>query len=149
MRILKNKDIVTISGFTLIELVVAIALSIPVLLLIFYYLTDMENGRLLQSKRSQIVETMRTSKTRIDNVVNSIISIESISEVELRGRDIHDTLFILRFSNKSILRNNVTLCDKVKHFSVEKDQNCENKTVLLWECTLENGAWIGGGRVLK
>ncbi|HEX2957292.1 MAG TPA: prepilin-type N-terminal cleavage/methylation domain-containing protein [Chitinispirillaceae bacterium] len=137
------------SGFTLIELVVAIALSTPVLFLIFFYLTDMEKGSLLQSQRSHAVETMRTCKKQIDNVVNSIVFIESISEIELRGRDIHDSLFVLRFSNKSIIRNNVTLCDKIKRFSVEKDQNCENKTVLLWECTLENGAWIGGGRLLK
>lgn len=149
MHISKNDEAVTTSGFTLIELVVAIALSTSVLLLILFYLTDIEKGRLFQSKRSDEIETMRTCKIRIDKVFNTIVSIESISEVELRGRDIRDSLFVLRFSNKSILRNNVILCDKVKHFYIEKDQNCENRTVLLWECTLENGAWIGGGRILQ
>jgi prepilin-type N-terminal cleavage/methylation domain-containing protein len=146
---LRNKDTATTSGFTLIELVVAIALSMSVLLLILFYLADIENGRLIQSKRSHVVETMKTCKIRIDKFINTIVSIESISEVELRGRDIHDSLFVLRFSNKSILRNNVVLCDKVKHFYIEKDQNCENKTVIVWECTLENGAWIGGGRIFQ
>jgi prepilin-type N-terminal cleavage/methylation domain-containing protein len=148
MQILKNDDAVTTSGFTLIELVVAIALSTTVILLILFFLSDIEKGSLFQSKHSHNIETMKTCKIRIDKIVNTIASIESISEVELRGRDIRDSLFVLRFSNKSILRNNDILYDKVKHFYMEKDQNCENKTVLLWECTLENGAWIGGGRIL-
>jgi prepilin-type N-terminal cleavage/methylation domain-containing protein len=137
------------SGFTLIEIIAAIAVSTPVLLLIFFYFTDIEKGHLFQSKRSEDVKMMTLYKKQIDAAFNSLIGIETVSEIEVRGVDIHDSLLTLRYTGRTIHRNNTILCDHIKEFKIEKDQNCEQKTVLFWECTLENGYWIGGGKLFK
>jgi prepilin-type N-terminal cleavage/methylation domain-containing protein len=149
MNTLKNKTIYSTSGFTLIEVIVAIAISTPVLLLIFFYFADIEKGRLFQSSQSRDLISMISYKKCIDASVDSVLKIETISEIELRGRDIRDSLLIVRFSNKSIYCNNRIICSNIKSFKLEKDQNCEQKTVLLWECTFENGGWIGGGKLFQ
>jgi prepilin-type N-terminal cleavage/methylation domain-containing protein len=149
MNTLKNKITFATSGFTLIEVIVAIAISTPVLLLIFYYFTDIEKGRLFQSSQSRNLITMISYKKSIDTSIDSLLKIETVSEIELRGRDIRDSLLTIRMSNKSIYCNNKIICSNIKNFKFEKDQNCEQKTVLLWECTLENGEWIGGGKLFQ
>ena len=136
-------------GFTLIEIIVAIAVSTPVLLLIFFYFADIEKGHLFQSKRAHNIETMILFKKRIDAAVNSLITIGAVSEIEVRGTDNRDSILSLRYANKSLYCNNTILCDHIKSFNVSMDQNCGHKTVLLWECTLESGAWISGGKLFK
>lgn len=144
-----NKQSRISAGFTLIEVIVAIVVSTPVLLLTFFYFTDIEKGHLFQTKQAKDIETMVLFKKRIDTAVNSLITIETVSEIEVRGTDNHDSLLSLRYVNKSLYRNSTILCDHIKSFKVVKDQNCDHKTVLLWECTLENGAWISGGKLFK
>jgi prepilin-type N-terminal cleavage/methylation domain-containing protein len=137
------------SGFTLLELIIASSISSIVLVFILTLFSDTTKGIAFQNKRSKKVEMMILYKKRIETALDKFQEIKSISQISCEGIDDSNSTISIIFTNNTLAFKNSVLCTDIDKFKFEAENSCGNKTVLLWECTLKNSGWIGGGRIIE
>ena len=139
----KNK---LISGFSLLELIVAIAIAGIVMTLAFTVFTDAVKGFRFQSSHAENIRKMLITKKRIDKLFSNISSVESWTEYSMKyKKDESDSVFTIRFSNEKLFSDNSLICENMKSFKFDlKDDKSGNKQLFFWEAVLNKGNWIGG-----
>lgn len=140
----------SVSGFTLIELIIAITVSSIVITLSLTVFTDLTRGINFQTNHAKNVRKMLLIKKQIDQVLSEMESVETCSKNSIRFYKSNElTVSELLFKNSTVYDDKRMICKGVKDFSVNLIQNEKSKCgtgkkAILWDCELENGLWIGG-----
>lgn len=145
---MKNSTKVKKNGFTLVEMIIALAISAFVISLIFMLFSGTSKGILFQNERAKKLQSMVLGKKKIDAAINTIHYLKSVTKTHCEGRTVADSLIIIHYKNRKLFVNNSIICTQINHFSFSQEKKCSDKTLLLWECTLNNGGWIGGGAIV-
>ena len=131
---------------TLLEFLVAIAVSAVVMTLALTVFTGMFRGFLSQTKLARTAGDMFVAKKRIDACLSDIVSIRECSEksvtcVKAGG----DGLVVIKLAKDSLCAGSAGVCGNLRDFAftlMQKDPM--GPWVLLWEGRLKKGDWFGG-----
>ena len=134
-------------GFTLVEVLIAIAISSIVSVLIFAsYSTLMRNFSQLSSKAAT-VRSMALAKRTVDACFRNIDVVTGVygNRIEFTPRH-SDSLKTITFQNGDLLYGSKSVFSDVSRFSCSLVENKrrKGKVVLLWEIVIGNDNWIGG-----
>jgi hypothetical protein len=139
-------------GTTLLELLVAVAVSAIVITLSLTVFSDILKGFMSQKSNAQTAGDIIVAKKQIDAGLSGMVSIKECSDKSLTCiKGDADTLVEIRFAKDSLCIDNKAICRKLKDvtFTLVK-KNPEGPWVLLWNAHLKKGGWFGstayGGR---
>ena len=132
------------TGFTFLELMVAIAIAAIVVTLAFRFLQDTSRGIRMQEKRIGNTEKMIITRKQIESVMNKIGVIINVYSNEIDYKNLSsDSIHQVIFRGDSLAMDNRLISNGIKKVNFEFDTT-KIKSVLYWECEMANGCWIGG-----
>lgn len=135
-------------GFTLVELVISIALAMFVVTLILSTYTSLFKGVRLQARRADTVREMITLRHQVSRSLDSMESILQVTQDKImfskkqQGAVEH----IVSFHDSTLFIDSKTIGNKMKQctFSIADKKSADNIRCVQWECLLKNGGWVGG-----
>jgi prepilin-type N-terminal cleavage/methylation domain-containing protein len=133
------------TGFTFLELLVAISVAAIVVTLAFRFMQDTTLGIRMQGKRVDGAEKMMTTKKIIESVTNRMQAVISTNSNEVDFKMFgSDTVHEMVFKGDSLVVDNRSLCKGIQKINFELDDTKKGKSVLYWEGEMNSGNWIGG-----
>jgi hypothetical protein len=136
------------SGSTLMELLIAIAISSMVMSLLFFTYTNVTRGFFRQIGKAAHVQRMVLVKKQIDRAFDDIAVVVSQQEKKLEYK-LHDSdiLHTFRFDSTKAVVDTRTVAQGLSGFkcSIMRDPNGSARAVLSWEARMGTG-WIGGAK---
>ena len=131
-------------GATLLELLIAVAVSAIVVTLACVVFIDLYKGFFLQMRRTEAIQETVTAKKQIEHCLLGIESIVQCSDnrltCTLSGRD---SASVIQFLHDSLCVNGKAACMKLAAFSFVFEKKSDGPWVLLWNARLAKGAWFG------
>jgi prepilin-type N-terminal cleavage/methylation domain-containing protein len=151
MRFMVSKK--KVSGFTLLELLVTISISSMVMIYAMAVFTDLGKGFRIQGDKNSSVQSLLLQKIQIDNILNTIGSIDSWTTTTICFKEKHtNSLVTVQFKNGSLLKKDQIACKRLKDFRFDLHENTgsvNNEKVLLWECLSDKNSFICGAVVIR
>lgn len=133
-------------GFTLLEILTAIALSSIVISLLFTaYTQQFKFSKVADFKNSSLREAIYVRQL-MDHRMETVYKIVSVSDQSLRYINLNGKESSIDLQNKSLSIDPRKINIEKLKFTLEENSNT-NKKLLLWEVTTKNKVWIGGGVV--
>jgi type II secretory pathway component PulJ len=135
------------NGYTLVELVVSIALAVFAVTIILSGYTNLLKGIKLQVRRVDTVIEMVRTKKLISKALDSLETVTLFAKERIiftqKGSDISHTL---EFHDSAVVKDGREITGKLKSFTMNSsDKSSENNRVLIkWECLIRSGGWAGG-----
>ena len=136
-------------GMTIVELLVAIAVSAALVTGVFFVYINVIKGFKKHTQRVEGVVSMVVAKQRIDAAVLGMRTIKSLSTFRIEFVRNDGTVHTLIFDKKKLLYDGKILIDYLASFSSEVVNTGGRDPVYLWEGVFLTGAWIGGGCAIK
>jgi prepilin-type N-terminal cleavage/methylation domain-containing protein len=151
IRILKNfglsmRTMDRGSGMTILELIVAMAISGIVVSLIFASNLNVTKGFLLQINKSAQIMQMSMLKKQLDRLAGKVGVVISVRETALEYQDKDtDSLHIISFSDRTLKKDSFVIGKSLDGFawSIQQPILGSGKAVLYWEAIIGTG-WVGG-----
>ena len=132
------------SGFTFLELMVAIAIAAIVVALAFRFMQDTSRGIRMQEKRIGNTEKMIIARKQIESAMNRIDAVINVSNNEIDYKELSsDSIHQMIFRGDSLAMDNILISNGIRKVNFEFDTT-KRKRVLYWECEMVNGGWAGG-----
>jgi hypothetical protein len=135
-------------GSTLLELLVAIAISSMVMGLLFFTYTNVARGFFRQIGKAGHVQHLLLVKKQIDREFDDIAVVVSQQEKRLDYK-LHDSdiLHTFRFDATKASVDSRTIAQGLSDFkcSITRDPNGSARAALSWEAWMGTG-WIGGAK---
>ncbi len=132
------------TGFTFLELMVAIAIAAIVVTLAFRFLQDTSRGIQMQEKRIGNTEKMIIARKQIESVMNKIGVVVNVTGNEIDYSELSsDSVHQVIFRGDSLAVDNRLISNGIRKVNFEFDTTKREK-VLYWECEMVNGGWTGG-----
>ncbi len=134
------------SGYTLLELIIAISIAGIVMTLALAMFTDMGKWFRSQNKQAEKVQEMIVTKKRIDQALKEISVIQNYTEKYLEyNKEGSDSLITLWVNEGVLYSGSEQICSNIKEFAF----NYQIRDLLFWETELKLGGWVGGVVVLN
>lgn len=134
------------SGMTILELIVAMAISGIVVSLIFASNLNVTKGFLLQINKSARIMQMSILKKQLDRIAGKVGVVISVRETAMEYQDKDtDSLHTISFSDCTLKKDSFIIGKNLDGFawSIQQPILSSGKAVLYWEASIGNG-WIGG-----
>lgn len=142
-----------VSGFTLLELLLTTTISSMVMLYAMTVFTDLGKGFRTQGNKNNSVQALLLQKIQIDNILNTIGSIDNWTTTTISFKELHtDSLITVQFKNGSLLKSNQIVSKNLKNFTFDLQENTgsvNDEKVLLWECLSDKNSFICGAVVIR
>jgi Tfp pilus assembly protein PilE len=142
-----------ISGTTLLEFLIAIAIAGIAVTLIFAFYTNVVKGYWLHGKRSEAVKEMIVARLAIKR---HFTNVEKVVSCRKDGFDYvkaeTDSVRTVRFTQNALLDNNDTIIKNITSFSCQTqmpDEKQQGRGVLLWEAVIGKGNWVAGATAVS
>lgn len=134
------------SGFSLLELIIAISVAGIVTTLALTAFTDIFKGFKLQNSRAERVREMIITKKKIEQIFTNISSTVSWTDYSVRYKtEGSDSVITVQYKNGSLFKDNTIICDNLKSFKFDKREHGSSRNELFfWESVLLNNGWLGG-----
>ncbi len=142
-----NKHSSTARGYTLIEIVVVMAISIIIVPMLYGALTEQFLSFWTIMKRNEVVEESLTLKRRVETILQSADSLEQVttSRCVLHSEN---SITTLRFQQGAIYKNKELLMENIKRAEFSTYE-CGRAVVIHWEVELAGGHLVGGAERMK
>lgn len=134
-------------GYTLIELIVSIALALFAATLILSGYTHLFKGIHLQTRRADTVREMVLARKAVTRAFDSLETITLLSPDRVmftqKGSSESHTL---EFHDSTLFKDSREIVKRLKTFilsSTEK-KTADGHQLVQWECTFRDGGWAGG-----
>ena len=144
----KKNKIRSSPGATLLEMVVAVAMSAMVIRMIFATYADFTRGFFHQINKAAQVQRMLLVKKQIDRVFDDINVVVSQRQKGLEFLPLHsETLRTFRCDSTTASLDSIIVAKGLSGFacSLLREPGDTVHAVLSWEARIENG-WIGGAK---
>lgn len=134
-------------GYTLIELIVSIALALFAITLMLSAYTHLFKGIRLQTRRADTVREMVLARKTVSRVFDSLetITLQSQDRIMFTQKGSGES-HTLEFHDSTLFRDSREIVRKLKTFSLRspEEKTADGRQLVLWECTFRNGGWAGG-----
>jgi hypothetical protein len=134
-------------GVTLLELLIAISVTMIVITLAFGVFTDIFKGFWFQKNHAKQVREMVVAKQWIESGLKNITRIDQSTDKSISFyRSNSDSLMTMQFSGDSVCLGKQKLCRGFSEFSFEliRKNDSPNRRMLFWHGILKQDGWIGG-----
>ena len=140
------------SGYSLVELIVAISLGLFVATLIFTGYTGLFKGFRLQAQRAENIRAMVMARGAVDKATKNSEALvlhgpEKIVFIRRGSRAEHT----LEFRDSSIIYDNRVIAEQVRsmEFDVSEKKSAHGFLLVCWEALLKRNAWVGGVIIMR
>jgi prepilin-type N-terminal cleavage/methylation domain-containing protein len=135
-------------GFTLIELVISIALAMFVVTLILSTYTSLFKGVRLQARRADTVREMINLRHLMTKSLDSMESVIQVTQdkIMFTKKQQGDVEHIVSFHDSALFVDGKAIGAPMKQctFSASDSATVDNRKCVEWECQLKYGGWVGG-----
>jgi hypothetical protein len=133
-------------GVTLLELLVAIGVSIIVVTLSFTVFSDLLRGFVFQKNRALSIGEMVLAKKQIDQCLSDIAFIKECTDRSITcKKNDADAFVTIRLLKDSLCVGNKAACRQLKDFTFSLVKKSRvGPWVLLWNAQLKKSNWFGG-----
>jgi prepilin-type N-terminal cleavage/methylation domain-containing protein len=149
---LKNSPKTACSGFTLVELMVALVLAALVGIMIFSSFSDLLRGFKRQSVKCDRVWEMVMARTKVARVIGSAEIIVLATPDKLVFTENGDTItHTVESRGEALCRDGEPIITGVSKISfvLSDKRTTDGRCLFTWEGYLKNGAWICGETVVS
>jgi Tfp pilus assembly protein PilW len=135
------------SGFTLVELMVAISLGFFVIMLVFSGYTDVFRALRSQAKKADNIQNMVLVRASMSRALRDISTVNMASANRIsftkKGKGEGHSV---ELRDSTLWSDNVQIGKKIKNcvFSLSEKYSPDGYRLLTWEVVLAHGGWVGG-----